>query len=544
MALWALTLLIFGLIYFIDYISSASANSSYLLIRFFMLIVCANLFLAGTCDFFGIRFPRFAFYGFIISAGLTALSLVVERGYEYFSIPLILYSSLILVCAGLMFTLYSWTGHVTEKYIASFIIIVLGIYNINLPFHSGYPPVVLINYTIGLILLSTLGVLLLIIHFKKGRFQIAMKEAHYRLLVENAAGIILLYIYEEKNFRYVSPSVEEELGVTEKELLEDAPAILDGLDAESGMKMGKLLESPPSDVVNFIFSKRFSGTQNRWYEIYATPVYGDSALPVGIECIISNITVRMDLLDSLKRTEKARKELIEDLSHELRTPLTIIRGYTEALIKEKPEGVSSVYLEIIDAKTQTLNTLLEDLIQTSMFSSKQIEYNFYEINAAEYIDKLANEIRLRVEGDGRQFFYAHDIPPDTLFVIDRSRIDQVVSNIVGNALKFTPQGGEISFLCNKDEPIGGGADGRLMICVKDSGGGIPEADLPNIFRRRYSGLSRSKESGSGLGLYISREIIEQHGGGIWASNNPEGGATFCFYLPCYDKAAASMAAAH
>jgi signal transduction histidine kinase len=208
-----------------------------------------------------------------------------------------------------------------------------------------------------------------------------------------------------------------------------------------------------------------------------------------------------------------------------------------------PRGVSPVYLEIINAKTQTLDTLLEDLIQTSMFSSRRVEYKFYEINAGEYLDSLINETRVRVENEGLRFASKNDVPEATLFVIDRSRIDQVVSNIIGNALKFTPQGGEVSFLCNVEESAAGdgdGTDGRLMIRIKDNGAGIPDEDLTNIFRRRYSGLSQPDGAGYGLGLYISREIIEQHDGQIWAENNPEKGASLCFYLPCYQSKAAAI----
>jgi signal transduction histidine kinase len=532
MALWALSLLVFGVVYFLDYIYDTAVGPSYLLIRFFTLIVCANLFLAGTCDFFGVRFSRLMICGIICAMALTAVAFLFDKGYERFSIPLILYSSFIFVCAGLMFMLYSWTRHVTEKYIASFIIIVMGIYNVNLPFHSEYPPVVLVNYTIGLILLSTLGVLLLIVHFKKGRFQLARQEAHYRLLVENAAGIILLYMYAEKRFRYVSPSAGGQLGATAAALYGDADAILDGLEGEDAGKMRRLLSSPPGGPVNFIFSKRLAETKNLWYEIYATPVYEHVAAPVGIECIISNITERMDMLDSLKRAEQARKELVEDLSHELRTPLTIIQGYTETLLKDRPADVALAYLEIIDAKTRTLNTLLEELIQTSMFSSRQTEYKFYEINAVAYLVKLTDEIRLRVENENRRFSCENSVPADTLLVIDRSRIDQVISNVVGNALKFTPPGRRITFVCSVDI-LSGSAEGRLIVRVRDSGAGIPVDDLQNIFRRRYSGLSGRSGAGSGLGLYISREIVNQHGGQIWAENNSDGGATISFYLPCH-----------
>ncbi|MDR0519255.1 MAG: HAMP domain-containing histidine kinase, partial [Clostridiales Family XIII bacterium] len=440
----------------------------------------------------------------------------------------------VFVCSGLMFMLYSWTPHVTEKYIASFIIIVLGIYNINLPFHSGYPAVVPVNYTIGLILQSTLGILLLIIHFKKGRFSLARQEAHYRLLVENAAGIILLYIYAERRFRYVSPSVRDEMGVSEGSLGHDAFSLLEGIEGDGAARMRELLEAPPEGSVNFIFSKRFSETQSKWFEIYATPVEGDTATTVGVECIISNITARMDMLESLKRTEQSRKELVEDISHELRTPLTIIQGYTETLLKDSTEDAVRVYLEIIDAKARTLNTLLEDLIQTSLFSSRRAEYKFYEAGAREYLEQLANEIRLRVESEGRRFRCDNSVPSDTLMVIDKSRVDQVVSNIVSNALESTSRGDAVEFISYTDAAAAeSGTDGRVLICVRDSGRGIPEGELGNIFRRRYSGLSHTDGEGHGLGLYISREIVEQHGGQIWAENNNGKGASFCFYLPCY-----------
>jgi PAS domain S-box-containing protein len=449
-----------------------------------------------------------------------------------------------------MFTLYAWTPKVPEKYIVSFGIIFWSIYNSNLPFRSDYLPVVISNYALGLCLLNTMVILLLIIHFKKGRFQIARQEAHYRMLVENAAGAVLLYNHGEMRFQYVSPSVLEETGHSAEELTRDPFALLQGLAGDAVEQVRRLLKAPPREAINLIYSRETVSGQTDWYELHASPVLDNAAFPVGVECVISNITDRMKLLDDLKRSEEARKNLIEDVSHELRTPITIIQGYTETLLDETPPDMNNVYLEIIHAKTQTLNTLLEDLIQASNFSSQQVEYKFYEILALEYFNRALNENRLRLEQEGRFVCCQNNLPEGLVVVIDHYRIDQVIANLLSNALKFTVTGDTISMYCDMNiepatpEPQADSASadlrfdlppGKIIVRISDTGRGIPPESLPHIFKRKYTGTNQPHDNGFGLGLYISREIIRQHGGQIWAENNPDYGASLYFSLPCYFK---------
>lgn len=529
MRLWGITLFGYGLGYVIEFFMfSFRSDPLYLSFHILLLIICAGFFFAGACNFFSLKQPPFIIWIFIISILLSIACMASPVLHALFMVPLILFAALILFSTGILFTLCAWTPRVTEKYLASFIIIFWGVYNSNLPFRADYLPVVVTNHAIGLILLNTMVILLLIIHFKKVRFLITRQEAHYRMLVENAAGAMLLYDFSKKKFQYVSPSALEETGHSASELIEDPWALLHGIPVDSAEEIRDLLRTPRVQPASLIYSRETEEGLTRWYELHATPVLDNASFPVGVECVISNITPRMELLEDLKRSEEARRELIEDISHELRTPITIIQGYAETLLQESPPEANTVYLETIHAKTRSLNNLLEDLIQSSDFSSRRIEYKFYEIAAGTYFDRAFEENRLQLTQAGRIFHYENAIPPDVVIIVDRNRIDQVISNLLSNALKFTKTGDVISVICKeKGEPDAG----RVLLRVSDMGPGIPVENLQSIFNRKFSRENPQGDKGFGLGLYISKEIVLEHGGQIWAENNPGGGASFYVSLP-------------
>lgn len=240
------------------------------------------------------------------------------------------------------------------------------------------------------------------------------------------------------------------------------------------------------------------------------------------------------MADELQRSQKAervateaRKELIVNIAHDLRTPLSSIRGYVEGLqdgIVSEPQKVKR-YLEVLHNKTVYLERLISDLFQLSKVEAVQMEMKYIRVGAT----GLLNELSEKFDSD----FYAAGIlfscqiaPGLPVVEVDRGRIEQVLSNLVANALNHTSTGDRVTL----EARLKGS---EILVCLANSGEDIEPEDLLRIFDRFYRGdKSRSSvRGGTGLGLFIARQIIEAHGGRIWAESVPGEGSSFTFTLP-------------
>ncbi|MDO9545843.1 MAG: ATP-binding protein [Pelolinea sp.] len=227
----------------------------------------------------------------------------------------------------------------------------------------------------------------------------------------------------------------------------------------------------------------------------------------------------------LERTEDLRKELIGDVSHELRTPLSLIKGSMEGLIDGKIPASSQTFYKI-QQETDRLSKLVDDLQALSVIESGAYDLNKKKVEIHEVISSVVQIFSPRFERKGIQIL--DHFPKEQVIVnVDVDKITQVLTNILGNSLKFTPKGGLIEILgSNKEE--------HIQISIKASGIGISEEHLLHIFTRFYRvDKSRSRKSGgSGIGLTIAEKLIQEHGGEIWAeSSGVNQGTTISFILP-------------
>jgi signal transduction histidine kinase len=228
---------------------------------------------------------------------------------------------------------------------------------------------------------------------------------------------------------------------------------------------------------------------------------------------------------ALEDTETMRRELIGNVAHELRTPLTNIKGYMEGLIDgvlpPEPETYQLVHLE-----ADRLQRVVNDLQELSRVEAGVFELNFSRVPVAILIEQTA--ARLRPQFEEKQVELRLNLGPDLPPVqIDEDRISQVLLNLVGNALQYTPGGGQVTIAVKPH-------DHEIHINIQDSGIGIPAEHLPHIFDRFYRvDKSRSRVGGgSGIGLTIARHLVEAHRGQIWASSDGlQQGSTFGFSLP-------------
>jgi histidine kinase len=231
------------------------------------------------------------------------------------------------------------------------------------------------------------------------------------------------------------------------------------------------------------------------------------------------------MADKLEKTETMRRELIGDITHELRTPLTAVKGYLEGMMDgvfpADPETYQQIHSEI-----DRLQRLVNDLQELSRVEAGAFQLMLTPVSPASLIERIQNTLGRQFEEKNIQFEI--DIEPNLPDInVDKDRIIQVLTNLVGNALQYTPSGGKVTLLVRR-EPS------DLLFSVTDSGIGISADQITLIFNRFYRiDKSRTRTSGgSGIGLTIARALVNAHQGKIWAESMGEGkGSTFSFLIP-------------
>ncbi|KGR75427.1 cell wall metabolism sensor histidine kinase WalK [Ureibacillus sinduriensis] len=237
------------------------------------------------------------------------------------------------------------------------------------------------------------------------------------------------------------------------------------------------------------------------------------------------ITVIHDITEQ-EKIDMERREFVANVSHELRTPLTTMRSYLEALADGawRDENIAPTFLNVTQTETERMIRLVNDLLNLSKMDSRDYKINkeFVEFN------KFFNRIIDRFEMSKSQNVKFNRYIPDTSYFVevDTDKLTQVIDNIISNALKYSPDGGNIRFGFTVQENM-------LKVMVSDDGMGIPKENVNKIFDRFYRvDRARSRAmGGTGLGLAIAKEMIEAHGGKIWAESEEGVGTTIFFTLP-------------
>ncbi len=273
--------------------------------------------------------------------------------------------------------------------------------------------------------------------------------------------------------------------------------------------------------------------------ISAAPLHEANQLqlyPIGVVAVLNDIT-------SNKQIEKLKDEFVSVVSHELRTPLTSIKGFTQHLIRridrrlhkarqeqnniasagDLPESYDLRSLHIVQSQTEHLERLVNDLLDLSRVQWGNLNLQYTSFFLADVLAECVHSAQVSAD---QHTIYLDIQVQDTKILADQTRIGQVIGNILDNAVKYSPNGGQVTVQL-------GDLDGDYLVNITDQGIGINPVYLDHIFERFYrlrNSASR-QYSGIGLGLYVTRAIIERHGGHIWVTNNQGVGCTFSFTLP-------------
>lgn len=247
--------------------------------------------------------------------------------------------------------------------------------------------------------------------------------------------------------------------------------------------------------------------------------------------------------DEIQEIEKSRNEMLSAISHELGTPITLIHSYIQAVKESLIEENNPRYLDMIHKKLLLLERLTEDLVELTKYKSGNMTLRFEERGLHGWLERLVDSIASDATQSGRAFEFLGTENPDDMIqpflAIDLDRLDQVISNILWNAVKHTSsEEGRITLSTailaknNEDALLDKGeTDGELVIRIGDNGCGIKKEALPHIFDRFYKIDSSAGYKGSGLGLAIAKEIILAHKGQIWADSTEGKGSVFIIVLP-------------
>jgi PAS domain S-box-containing protein len=392
---------------------------------------------------------------------------------------------------------------------------------------------------------ETLGVLLLL-STRKGHFS----DGHAQL-AQAAAGQAAVALAKAQLHRYVSEQ-SERLGALAQQREEEASKLLailhsigDGvvmsdrlgrirmvnpaaaqiLGIEHDTFVGRALDDLPGvpaeiDEESAAIPSKFA-VGERTVSARATPVVSGRSEWLGSVVVYHDIT-REELADRLK------SELVATASHELRTPMTSIRGYIDMLLLGTFGDISASQrdaLRVIKNNVTRLVHLIDEILDMSRVEAGEVRLHRAPVDAAEVLRDVTRELYSQfLERDvSLTLDVQEQLPP---VYADRQRLQQIVVNLVGNACKYTPRGGEVFVALHN----GGG---EIRIDVQDTGVGIAEAARPHIFTPFYRAENplRDEVGGTGLGLHITRKLVELHGGRIWFESVERQGSTFSFTLP-------------
>jgi two-component system, OmpR family, sensor histidine kinase VicK len=271
------------------------------------------------------------------------------------------------------------------------------------------------------------------------------------------------------------------------------------------------------------------------YDAIGLAAYSNSK-PVALSytSVFESLWLQTELYEQLKVHDKMQKEFINIAAHELRTPIQPILGLAEVLRfgEKKIKGQQDLLLDTIIRNSKRLKQLTEDILDVTRIESQSLKLNKEQFNLNDLITLIIEDHRSQIEKEkyNVNLSYSKSEKNDFLIVeADRGRITQVISNLLNNANKFTPREGGIVSVTAKEKKNDNDINSQqVIVSVKDNGEGIH----PEILSRLFSKFTTKSFSGIGLGLFISKSIIEAHGGRIWAENNAdEKGATFSFSLP-------------
>lgn len=343
------------------------------------------------------------------------------------------------------------------------------------------------------------------------------KEEMLRLIIDNAVGYAMYMLDKHGLIVSWNSGVDRLIGFTGEETIGKHVSMFYTKDDCLKRKPWKLLAKAAKKGLyeEEVLQVKKNGT-NFWAHITLSAVFSKRGALKGFVQIIRNITVEREL-------DRQKDAFIGIASHELKTPITTLSAYTQILEKRLKDDKKNLYfITNIKAQTDRLVSLIDDLLNVSRIDSGKLELNLKEFDLNTLIKKVVVDFQYTTD--------IHAITEDGILqnkvIGDETLIEQVIINLLTNAIKYSPKANKIALHLSAKQ-------NQAIVAVQDFGIGIAKKDLPKVFQRFYRirDIEKGRVSGFGLGLYISSEIIKKHGGKIWIESEQGKGSTFYFTLP-------------
>ena len=509
------------------------------LITFQQIIFClsALLLLTGTYHLTRKDVPRFWTWLFLGNLAWILICPGLHLTYFIEVLPLSLFYSIVAIYTGIEF-LQEWPIEGKEKSATGIIFIIWGIHKsyyfyLNPDFNASST-----HYILELILILALNVAIFFVFLQKNNNTLKRNEKIFRLLTENSRDIVYLYTTKpDPCFEYVSPNAAEILGYTQNQFYENPYLLLECVHSEDKALFDLTLTPNLSPEASVTLRYRTKDGEYRWFQEYTSLIHDSSGEVFGIEGRLQDITETKMFSDERNRSEKERQRLLYVISHELKTPITTLRGNLEAILDNKLSGDRQRLTDSISnahQKTLLLERLVNDLFELSQFEGGQFSFNYSLLSFEEGFLPIFKKFSRDAEQEGYEFSLNIEGGVDgqgpgsilsAEFILDVERIEQVVYNLVNNAMKNTPQGGKIAVEFRLPDR------NFLEIRFSDTGTGITEKDLPHIFDMFYTASNIKRSKGTGLGLAISKEILLKHQAEISVESELGRGTTFIIRFP-------------
>lgn len=357
---------------------------------------------------------------------------------------------------------------------------------------------------------------------EEAQIQLEQQSSFLRSFLD-ASPDLVFYRNEDKEFSGCNRAMELLTGKSEKQLIHLKPQ-----DVYTEEVAEKVLETDEK-----VFRHNVSLTYEQWldypdgrkacFEIRKVPYYDRVGKRRGLMGFGRDITERKRYQDALERASRDKTTFISTISHELRTPLNGIVGLSRILLDTDLTGEQERYLKTIHVSAVTLGNIFNDIIEMDKMERRKIQLDNQPVDFTGFLADLENLSGLQAQQKGLHFVLEPTLPLPHKVITDGTRLRQILWNLISNAVKFTPQGGNVNVRVRYDE------GNILHFEVEDSGIGIPEAEQDKVFAMYYQvkdSQGGKPATGTGIGLAVSRRLARNMGGDICVSSLPGKGATF------------------
>ena len=350
--------------------------------------------------------------------------------------------------------------------------------------------------------------------FNGFRRQIRIGARHlFREVLEHGISVRILVPADKQQIDEIMDGLELALPTLE----------IRGLDKSLQTQMGIIVVDRKESVII-----ELKDDEKESYHDAAGLAFYSNSRPIALSyaSIFETLWKQGELYEQLKAYSAAQKEFINIAAHELRTPVQPILGLSQVLLTEKKGWERPELLRVINRNAERLQQLIENILDVTKIESQSLHLKMQRFNLNDLVSNIILEHKNQIERQQSDKKIILDAKDEINMVGDKSRISQAISNLLGNAIKFTEEKGDILISVERNKE----ADKNVVIVsVNDTGTGVDPEMVPRLFTKF---ASKSEMGGTGLGLYISKSIIDAHSGRIWCENNSDGkGATFSFSLP-------------